>query len=56
MIDRHHGKIVFECDRCHEVEEPGTSDFAEALESIKHEGWEARKVGEQWRHYCPKCK
>ena len=30
MLDRQHGKIVFECDSCNEVLETETRDFDEA--------------------------
>jgi hypothetical protein len=56
MLDRQHGKIVFECDSCNEVLETETSDFVEALTILKREEWDARKIGAQWIHTCPECK
>lgn len=51
-------RIVFECDGCDDVLDPGTTDFYELKEELTAEHWIARK-NEQigvWRHYCPKCK
>jgi hypothetical protein len=56
MLDRQHGKIVFECDSCNEVLETETSDFVEALMILKREEWDARKIGDLWIHICPECK
>jgi hypothetical protein len=56
MLDRQHGKIVFECDSCNEVLETETSNFVEALTILKREEWDARKIGAQWIHTCPECK
>lgn len=56
-ISREGREIYFECDaakgRCAEVCETGTSDFSEALDTAKQEGWKVKKVGDQWEHYCP---
>ena len=46
MLDRQHGKIVFECDSCNEVLETETSDFVEALTILKREEWDARKISD----------
>jgi hypothetical protein len=56
MLDRQHGKIVFECDSCNHVLETETSDFDEALMILRREEWDARKIGAQWIHTCPECK
>lgn len=55
-IDRYHGEIIFECDRCHDTTETSERDFSEAMATMKAEGWVARKVGQEWRHYCQQCK
>jgi hypothetical protein len=55
-LDRYKGKIVFECDRCHEVNETQHCELREAIEEIKSEGWIARKHIDDWRHYCARCK
>lgn len=55
MIDRQHGKVVFECDSCGEALQTDERDFAEALSMAKHEGWKMRKVGADWVHACPNC-
>jgi Fe2+ or Zn2+ uptake regulation protein len=56
MLDRQHGKIVFECDSCNEVLETETSDFDDALSILKREEWKAEKIGGVWIHACPECK
>jgi hypothetical protein len=55
MLDRQHGKIVFECDVCGQTLEPDTRDFGEALRTLKNESWSARKIGMDWVHACPDC-
>ena len=55
MMTRIHGKIVFECDGCSEVLEPGTGDFGEAREVLNQERWRPYKVGDIWCHNCPEC-
>lgn len=55
MLDRQCGKIIFECDVCGDVFEPGTGNFREALVSLQNESWKARKVGDVWNHSCSKC-
>lgn len=55
MIDRQHGKLIFECDSCPETFEPETRDFDEAWSAAKAEGWTARKLGKDWLHGCPAC-
>lgn len=55
MIDRQHGKIVFECDSCDEVLDTGERDFQVAWTLAQEEGWSARKIGDEWLHGCPSC-
>ncbi len=55
-LDRYKHQIVFECDRCHEVNETNKRDLREALDEIESEGWVARKHLDDWRHYCARCK
>jgi len=55
MLDRQHGKIVFECDSCNEVLETATGDFDDALAILKREEWKAQKIGQVWIHACPNC-
>lgn len=60
MLDRQHGKILFECDGCGEVLQTDTGDFTAALALMKSDGWSNRRLGRgevaDWNHYCPKCK
>jgi hypothetical protein len=53
VIDRQHGKIVFECDACDKTFEGETDDFKEEWAVAKGAGWKARKVGADWLHLCP---
>lgn len=55
MINRQHGKLVFECDSCSEIFEADTDDFAEAWAEAKREGWRSRKIANEWLHGCPTC-
>lgn len=55
MTIRTHYEIV--CDQC-ETEHlfdhvDGWQDF---MQQMRDEGWRSRKVGEDWRHYCPDCR
>lgn len=54
-LHREGGKIVFECDECEDTEETETSDFEEARDHIRAEGWTTRKVGDDWVHRCRGC-
>jgi hypothetical protein len=56
MMDRQGGKFVFECDGCTEVLETNTGNFATAKELLDAECWRARRVKDEYEHYCPKCK
>jgi uncharacterized protein (DUF983 family) len=55
MLDRQHGDVVFECDACGTTLETETSDFGSARNLLRREGWRARKLGDGWMHFCPKC-
>jgi hypothetical protein len=56
MIDRQKGGFIFiECDSCPEVLDTETKDFNEARTMMKREGWEARKIADEWVHACGKC-
>ena len=56
MIDRQHGKVVFECDCCPETLETEVPDFQEAWAWARREGWQTKKVAGEWMHSCGKCK
>jgi hypothetical protein len=55
MIQRIHGKVTFECDRCGEIHDTDEREFKDALRSIREAGWTARKMGDDWLHYCEAC-
>lgn len=49
------GEVYFECDgrRCAEVCVTECTEFESALIIMKEEGWTVRKIGNDWKHYCP---
>ena len=64
MIDRQHNQIVIECDVCENVFEArvegleGLSalDWDEVWPAAKSGGWKARRIADEWLHFCPDCK
>ncbi|MES2671596.1 MAG: hypothetical protein V4673_14425 [Pseudomonadota bacterium] len=56
MIDRQHGTIQFQCDRCLAVLETDTKEFADASAAAKRDGWTFMKLGKDWLHKCGACK
>jgi hypothetical protein len=52
MIDRQRGKIVFECDACGDVLETEESEFDEANAVRRDACWIARKIDDEWVHFC----
>jgi hypothetical protein len=55
MIQRIHGKVTFECDRCGEVLNTAEGDFQDALQTLRESGWKAKKIGDDWTHICDEC-
>ena len=57
MIDQIHGQYYVTCDGCEELLTfvPGF-DFDDVLSYLKYEKWKSIKIGDDWCHYCPKCK
>jgi Fe2+ or Zn2+ uptake regulation protein len=47
--------IIFCCDGCGDTIETRRSEFADALTEAKREGWKARKVCDEWMHFCKDC-
>lgn len=56
-IDRQHGYYVFICDECDDELDTNKSDFYEALEAIKTEGWVVKRNDDDtdWMHICNEC-
>lgn len=53
IYGRHKGKQVI-CDGCGDGFE--ASDWIAAREQMKEDGWQTKKVGEHFEHYCPMCR
>jgi primosomal protein N' len=54
MIDKDGYCYMVVCDNCGDGAEVDTWD--EALKYIRDEGWQKKKNGNSWNHYCPECK
>jgi len=55
-LHREHRRVItFECDSCGLTLESGEGDFIDALRVLKSRGWEARKLDEEWNHFCVDC-
>lgn len=55
MMDRQHGKIIFECDVCGTTLETSERDFNAARDFMAIAHWKARKIGTAWNHSCAGC-
>lgn len=57
MMDRQHGRLVWECDTCGDATFEGEQgeEFNEAWRRAKADGWKAKKIGAAWVHSCPTC-
>jgi hypothetical protein len=53
--DGFNGPITFCCDSCGDLDETRCAEFSGALAKVKSHGWVARKVGDDWLHYCGDC-
>lgn len=56
MIDKSKGLLIFICDECEDFYETGLRKFQDAWDKAKEEGWVARHLGNEWKHWCPDCK
>ena len=54
-LHRNHREITFECDRCGAFLDGGT-DFDDALDELRSQGWRAVRDGDDWEHHCPGCR
>jgi hypothetical protein len=56
MITKQTFGFIAECDSCSSEEDmPDAESFQEAVNQIKGQGWNIRKVGNDWTHVCPSC-
>ena len=53
--DGYNGPITFCCDECGELEETRCAEFSGAMAKVKAHGWKARKVDDDWQHFCKDC-
>jgi hypothetical protein len=56
MIDRQHNQIVIECDACENTFDGDSLDWEVVWPAAKREGWKARKIADEWMHFCSECK
>lgn len=54
MIDKDGYSYMVVCDNCGEGVE--VSAWDKALEHMRNEGWQKKKNGNTWNHYCHECK
>ncbi len=55
MMDKQKGDWIFACDICGKTLETDQADFNTAINMMKREGWQARKIGKDWVHGCNGC-
>lgn len=56
MIRKSKGEFVATCEDCGAEFFGGVQDdFRAFVEDMKAEGWQVRKNGEDWEHYCEDC-
>lgn len=48
--------IFFNCDLCNEELDTGETEFSNAIEAKKAEGWGSRRDAEGWLDVCEHCK
>lgn len=49
-------EVWVECNQCADTFYSGTSDFYEALDLMKQEGWRTiLDDADEWQHFCPAC-
>ena len=55
MIDKIRGEYLAICDCC-DKELGYFEKFQDAIDSVKSEGWIAKKENDEWTHICDECK
>lgn len=55
MMDKQKGDWIFSCDVCGQVLETEQADFGVAINMMKRQRWNARKIGQDWIHGCDSC-
>jgi hypothetical protein len=52
-IDRQYGFLIISCDDCeHTFMGNKADDFDAVWSAARDEGWKARKVVNEWMHFC----
>ena len=56
-IEKQHGHVIFICDECGDDFNTDETDFLEALQAVKDEGWLVQRNNEdtEWMHICNEC-
>jgi phage FluMu protein Com len=59
-VERYKHECEIECNACgktvHHTGVYGQDDFKFMWGEMQTEGWRTRKSGDDWLHYCPRCK
>ena len=55
-VERQDGIVIFECDNCGEELDTDETEFVDALDVLREEGWKAFKVSGDWVHHCGDCR
>ena len=53
--NRREDTCTFVCDDCGVEHQLDGTDFFDALEAAKDDGWRARQESGDWVHLCPDC-
>jgi len=56
MIEKDGRYYKMYCDGCNEKFEYSSYDFMDVIKEAKQSDWQIKKTGQEWEHYCPKCK
>lgn len=54
-VTKIYGQISFVCDSCGESEEVDDAPFEQSWSALAAAGWRTKKIGREWKHWCPDC-
>jgi len=55
VLTQSKGIYFVECDHCGTSEELEDT-FEDSRQRLRDLGWQARKAGQEWVHFCPECR